>query len=660
MSGTISNGGTLSITGSVKKSLNVTDASLASNFGPVSVTVGGATYTGASVYSIASAAGLVYPSSVKNGQLLDYLQVTGASGSQVVLSEGEIDPSFGGASSTDIIAYSENGASIAPTLIVPSDQGTDVRSTQDVLNITVGTATVPSSAVSSASPAPLTVSGAVSTPQTDSLAQVEALGTITQTDTFLQGTTPMTYTFTGASLASVLQAAGPTSSNLLDSYVVAAGSDGYAVVYSGGEIENGTILVAYNDGTGTFPSVGGVAGAYRTTAPADSKGGRYVSILDTLALDTAAASSSIAGFTPGLSGLNAAATTVVNNILASLTPAGTTPDGSVVSAGGTLAPSVSGALNIGVINPLTSGTTTTVPGGYGAVFLQSGVSGSLVDTSVGHALLVGAGADTLSDTVGSDTLVAGASATLFGGAAGDVLVGDGGTNTLVFGAAGGTAVTQTSNNRIFLGGGSTQVYSAGADTIVGSSGSATVFASAGALAYAGAGAMTLVNGSNASTLVGGAGHETVFGGTGGGLAFAGQGGGSALVAGSGAATLVGAASGDALFAGNTVSDLLVAGAGNETLSGLGSTGQAIFFAGSGNDLLLAGSGSDVFAFINGAAGGNDTIIGFNPATDVIALHQYTAAPVIAQTAGSTLLSLSDGTRILLQGVANISSASLVG
>ena len=60
-------------------------------------------------------------------------------------------------------------------------------------------------------------------------------------------------------------------------------------MYSRAEIDPATrtaptALIAYNDGSGASPSVGGVSGALRTTAPGDAKGGRYISNLANVAV----------------------------------------------------------------------------------------------------------------------------------------------------------------------------------------------------------------------------------------------------------------------------------------------------------------------------------------------------------------------------------------
>jgi Ca2+-binding RTX toxin-like protein len=85
-----------------------------------------------------------------------------------------------------------------------------------------------------------------------------------------------------------------------------------------------------------------------------------------------------------------------------------------------------------------------------------------------------------------------------------------------------------------------------------------------------------------------------------------------------------------------------------------------------NHTMIAGSGADLFAFINGLAGGTDLIEGFNTAAgDRVTLQNYGADAVQSALAsatvagGSTAITLPDHTTILFQGVTNLSSAAFV-
>ena len=206
--------------------------------------------------------------------------------------------------------------------------------------------------------------------------------------------------------------------------------------------------------------------------------------------------------------------------------------------------------------------------------------------------------------------------------------------------------------------------------------------------------------------LGGTGSETMIGGTGSATVFAGLGsftggsaGGNLLGTGTvnGATTLFGGGSGDLLF-GFGQNDVLIAGAGNESLFGSsgttvpgagtvpssaasmvfqsGNTGAntSIFTNAQGGDTIRLGSGS-LSAFLNhgagvsstnaislleqaGVTGGNITLFGFSPkaananAFDKVTLNAGVTATFTATGAGngSTLATLSDGTKITFTGV----------
>ena len=102
-------------------------------------------------------------------------------------------------------------------------------------------------------------------------------------------------------------------------------------------------------------------------------------------------------------------------------------------------------------------------------------------------------------------------------------------------------------------------------------------------------------------------------------------------------------------------DLLGGGAGNET-----------FFAGHGNATVIGGSGADLYGFVNGLAGGTETVFGFNTAKgDLISLQGYgpnEAQNDLANAAvagGNTTLTLSDHTQVTFMGVTNLNASAFV-
>ena len=145
-------------------------------------------------------------------------------------------------------------------------------------------------------PLSFTVSGQVAAPATFDAAALQRLPQATQSVTYRAGSGSVSDTFTGPALTSVLQAAGgavidPSIRNgELRQYVVATGEDGYRAVVSLGEISprfgNRADLIATSDRLNQLPSPSGFA---RLVATGDVAGGRYVSNLVDLSVQTAPA-----------------------------------------------------------------------------------------------------------------------------------------------------------------------------------------------------------------------------------------------------------------------------------------------------------------------------------------------------------------------------------
>ena len=282
----------LMIGGEVATPLTLNDNALGGT--AVSATIGGVLYSGSSVYSLINDAGFENnPAQAKNGNLLDYLTITSTTGQSVVLSEGQIDPNFGGQTGNpqDFIATSANGSPIAPRLIVQSDpngttDGYDIASVNSISVLWATVQTLSTSVLNNESS--FTVTGHVASPpvsySTSNFASTFPAQT-TQTDKYLAGGSPTTKTFTGVPIYDLLQNAGLLTDpgnpqSILDDYIVVTGSNeptssgplDYAVLYSLGEIDP-----AYNDFTSaTVPLLAEVGGTtFRSTAPSDSFGGRY-------------------------------------------------------------------------------------------------------------------------------------------------------------------------------------------------------------------------------------------------------------------------------------------------------------------------------------------------------------------------------------------------
>ena len=129
---------TFSVNGAVNKVVTLDLTALQAL--PVStVTIGSATYTGVSLWTLLNTvAGIKSDSTVKNATLGMYAVATGSDGYKAMLSLGEIDPGFGNRSA--LIAYSANGAALGNSgvarLVVPGEvkQG---RSVSNLINIEV-------------------------------------------------------------------------------------------------------------------------------------------------------------------------------------------------------------------------------------------------------------------------------------------------------------------------------------------------------------------------------------------------------------------------------------------------------------------------------------------------------------------------------------------
>jgi hypothetical protein len=138
--------------------------------------------------------------------------------------------------------------------------------------------------------------GAVVTSGTYNLATLSALPPTTQTVTYKAAGSPVTDTYSGTELQTLVNVSGgftpaPGVKNpTLRNYVVAVGSDGYQAVFAGGEIDpkfgNRPYMAAYSDTMGHL-GPGGSDGFARMVVPGDVAGGRYVSNLVNLHAGTA-------------------------------------------------------------------------------------------------------------------------------------------------------------------------------------------------------------------------------------------------------------------------------------------------------------------------------------------------------------------------------------
>jgi Ca2+-binding RTX toxin-like protein len=320
-----------------------------------------------------------------------------------------------------------------------------------------------------------------------------------------------------------------------------------------------------------------------------------------------------------------------------------------------------------------AGADVTVLGG-GNDTIATNNDAADITTSDGHSEVFLGAPQTFAQ--GNNVVLNGADTVVCGG------VGDVTDNITVNAAAGlgGNLVFGAANSQLnFVGGNtaSTVVGAGGQIQMRGGSANGNVLwcGGAGEVSYVGqGGSAVIVAGSGQTFVQGGAGPVTVFGGTGEGN-FSGS-AGSVFVVGDGATTVqaatgvsvyvtgnanvsVAGGAGASVYGGTSTGDnVFQATAGNETL--WGGLGSDLFLAGPGNALLVSGGGTDEFRFTAGLSGGSDTIAGFVPGQDTLELDGYgPTPPPITYAFGDSILNLSDGTQIVVYGVANLTVSSIV-
>jgi hypothetical protein len=247
------------------------------------------TFTGPTLWTLLNTVGLQTPA-VKNGILRQYVVSEGSDGYTAIFSLGELAPQFGGSNPQVLVGYQQNGAPLGSTgfaRIVAAKDNFGGRYVSNLVNLQVGTA--PSNPSQGGGETTQFSLSGVQTPGIYTLSNLKALPPTTETVTYIAGGTPVTATFTGVSLWTLLTDAGlvtnPAIKNdILNYYVLATGSDGYEAIFSLGELDpmfGGTglpDLIAYEVNGGSL----GTDGFARVVVPGDSFGGRYVSNLVSL------------------------------------------------------------------------------------------------------------------------------------------------------------------------------------------------------------------------------------------------------------------------------------------------------------------------------------------------------------------------------------------
>lgn len=360
----------------------------------------------------------------------------------------------------------------------------------------------------------------------------------------------------------------------------------------------------------------------------------------------------------GLSDAAAAPTTGAGSVLSAIgghAAAGTATIAFESSAA--TAPAVpSGSVGIFIANQAQG----IVPAGYSDVIDAAAAPATITGAAGGSEIVLG-GASGLSFFAGSGAsgtvALTGGNNVVVGPATGAgnwSVTGQGGNNTIFTGSGSDTVAAGSGSNAIGLGSGRNLVLSSGSDTVSGSTGRDTVIGQGGTQKIViGTQGLTFVGGSGSASILAAAGSATIFGGAGGNVALFGNAQNNVLVAGTGNETLQGGSA--------TGSERLFGGSGSATL--VGGTGGNYFGAGTGNNVMVGGNGPDLFQFVNGQSGGVDVIDNFAAASDKISLSGYGGSAVqqavstAAESGGSTVITLSDQTRIFLTGVSSVNTSN---
>ncbi len=316
-------------------------------------------------------------------------------------------------------------------------------------------------------------------------------------------------------------------------------------------------------------------------------------------------------------------------------------------------------------------STATMVGGGNDDFAIADGYGNITTSANGHSLVWLGGSENRVALNGSDTVACNPGdqpvadfVTSFGGAGDGCLVVGPDLGQLIYQCGAGPSTIVGHDGTLMAIGG------AGANFVIGG------FSANSYLSYiGGSGGALIVCENSMMSVQGGSGAVTIFGGTGAGH-YAAEAGPSYFVVGEGPSTIDASAGNTAWLTGgadvtasangaaiiwgvnSSGNNTFIAGNGQATIAG--GMGNDLFVAGSGNATLEGGRGDDIFSFTNGETGGTDVLMYFTPGRDSIALHGYAAPPTETVSDGSTWLSLSDGTHILLAGVTNFTDASLTG
>ena len=311
--------------------------------------------------------------------------------------------------------------------------------------------------------------------------------------------------------------------------------------------------------------------------------------------------------------------------------------------------------------------------GRNVVVLGTGIN---YVNSLGQDLIMGGPAHQTAGVPDASTIyLSGTGATVVGGsglldiaASNGITSPGGGLDTITLGSGGGSIAGVVHST--FNLAGTASVTAGGSDTINVGGATATVRADTAAGGAGptlvngptGAGSLMFVGGTAGSTITGGAVAVTVAGALGGSVTFTGAASGNMFMVSSG--TGANAATLDATAA--TGANTFVTGSGpaaQPASTVLGGSGADLFMIGSAASSLTGGAGgANTYEFVATSTGGATDVIADFKATDKLSISGYTlngasVLPGASVSGGTTTITLSDQTKIVLQNFATLTGGN---
>ncbi len=439
-----------------------------------------------------------------------------------------------------------------------------------------------------------------------------------------------------------------------------------------------------SDTAGLAPVPAGFLGEAEVTAPSSSLAfpPGYAAMLDVAAGATTISAALVAAPVSILAAVGGTTFTAGSGQTTFIAGGGNNAYNGYVAPGGTTTLPGAGSVNLDMVatgpgnDTITAGTGNfDIDPGTGSNVVVLGDGTSYVN-SLGQDLITGGPAHQTAGIPDIGTIyLSGTGATVVGGtgaldifASNGIAPPGGGGDTVTLGSGGGS-ITGVAHSTFNLAG-TASVTAGGSDTINVGGATATVRADTTAggagptlvTGPTGAGSLMFIGGTAGSTITGGAVAVTVAGALGGSVTFTGAASGNMFMVPTG--TGADAAMLDASAA--TGANTFVTGSGLATQPAstvLGGSGADLFMIGSTASSLTGGAGGvNTFEFQATATGGATDVIADFKATDKLSISGYTlnGASVLggaSVSGGTTTITLSDQTRIVLQNFATLTGGN---